>query len=470
MPKKAKLSELILELENDHLQEIILMIARNNPTLEDQIRIAITPKSDINNSITYYKKLITKGIPSRISNATSAKLTLECLKPVLKLANDYELSKNYREASKAYMAIIETLMVKIELTENLVIHKYLKEMITNWGQNLNKIVDNNTRKDTLNYFLEAKNGKTYKSKILMQYVYKMTSEGIKPMMIGSNISDFFYYFMVIIATYCTKEDTLDQLQEFVKIQPEDKENYLEVQLYLHKNKFEDKEFVKLISKNNNERSVIKIVKEWHLENERFKEALEIQYTYLVNIKDGFTQRSSIDYSIAIEYLNESQKYLNYSNNSHIQDILVLIITTGDCYTTYDVSPKAQWWIYYNQLKEIYRANWSKNYQIIIEILEKKNLTKQLLVICKEENDTKTALKLTNSKDSEIRFLAGRIITTIDPIKALEIFTKYYRYTDPYYYKKNQTETKEDFDKLREYLPMNKLVECDKLWKKIIAEY
>ncbi|MGL4759197.1 MAG: hypothetical protein ACRCXZ_07695, partial [Patescibacteria group bacterium] len=202
------------------------------------------------------------------------------------------------------------------------------------------------------------------------------------------------------------------------------------------------------------------------ENNNYKQALETIYNCLTSDQEGFMYRTSEKYLEALEFLKTCIKYSQYSNPEHIQNILRLIITTGDAYTAYDISPKAPWWNYYNQLKFDYPKDWSKNYQIIIKTLKSKNLTKQILAICEVEEDVTHALVYADSKDAGIRLIVSRIIMEEEPVKSLEIMIKYYRYNSYFEYRDSIDLVRASFAKLKKLLPEDKQADLSKLVQKV----
>lgn len=461
MPKKAKLNDLLYDIDADFLREILLLLVESNPELEDRVRILITPKNQINNPLTYYKKQI-KGLPVKINDKAKAKLTNEIIGKSLLTAREYEKGKNYFEATKVYQVILEVLIPKVANSDHKDLLKLFFETCEKWGKALSEVNDVKNRQISLEFLFKAKENKNFIHDDISNYFVIYLNK--KPTI--SFTRDYYNFFANCCKGF-TNKVIIDQIEQFLSKEKDPEEKYIETWLYLFKNRKMEQEFLNVAQQKIKNQKVMEILRDYFFEMGDFKNGLNAVFNHLDTKKSGFDFKNGEEVKIALDFLKLAKQHFDLVSSAQVEQVLIWLICTGNDQWVYDVSPQAQWWNYYTELKTEYPKNWIENYQKIIQLLQSKNLKKQILSICQYEEDAVTVASIfLDEKDIDAGFEIARIIYKIEPVKALEMFKRFIRYREFYFYSDYYEETVTYLEVLKKYLPADKLTDLDNLKKKI----
>jgi hypothetical protein len=461
--KKLTISELLYDLDGDFLRDIILNIVQTNPELEDRIRIAVTPKNQINNPVSYYKKQIV-GIPARINDKAKAKLAMEIINKIDLTGKEFENGKNHYEAAKVYQAILDTLLPKTKVFEQKDIEKVVAQTCRNWARAVSGITQAQNQYTALEYLLKASEDKTFISTNSVAFYDPKTKTRVQPTSLSSYYFDFFAYCCQGLTNYALLEDVM----EFIAKQTSHKVQYIISVLYILLNQKKDKEFLELTSANIGNDKVMVAVRDYYFANSEFGNGLDSIYKYLDRAQYGFDFKGGEVVKIANEFLKLADKYPSDVNQNQLQQVLVWLTCVGNDQWAYDVSSTAKWWEYYLTLQTRFPATWSSNYAQIMDRLANNRQYNQLLSICKFENDVSMTAKYftANKYDVDTAFTIARITLALTPVKSLEIFKSYFRYRDYYSYRGFYDDIITDLDRLKQYLPSEKLTDLNNLKTKV----
>jgi tetratricopeptide (TPR) repeat protein len=476
MPKKQpSLNEILSEVDLDHLRDIVCNIATSNPEIEEQIRIMLTPKKFVNNTVSYYKKLFS-AVPSSITNKATAKLTIDNVTKTLQIAKDLEKSKNYFEANKVYQASFDLLVPKMSKTTQKYFLDGVKSLMISWAKNLNELAQIDHRQTTLEYFFELKNSKIFGESTEVIEVVKVPNSSVS---IGQRVTKFvpseaYYTFVEVVCQNVKNSAILNQIQDFISSQDKDfQSKTVHCLCYIAQNLDDEKALISIYNKDKDNIKVVETMRDYYIQLGHYKAGIQYIYNYLESKKNLFLFKDDYQIVVAQDFVELCAKYPQIDTNALVQQVLVWLTTVGQDQWVYDVGPNAKWWNYYKTLQTDYPEEWNTNYQKILEILKKKRLQRQLVAICLYEKDITLAKTFMESKDIDLGFEIANVLVDVEPTWCLEVIKRYVRYRSVFEYSGRLEEIKTIFKKLETSLPQDSLVDLNKIktkLKKDISDY
>jgi len=304
MPKKAKLNDLLYDIDADFLREILLLLVESNPELEDRVRILVTPKNQINNPLSYYKKQI-KGLPVKINDKAKAKLTNEIIDKSLLTAREYEKGKNYFEATKVYQVILETLIPKVANSDHKDLLKLFFETCEKWGKALSEINDAKNRQVSLEFLFKARENRSFIYDDILNYFASYINE--KPKI---SFTKDYYNFFANCCKGLTNKAIIDEVEKFVSKEKDPEEKYIETWLYLFKNRKMEQEFLNVTQKNIKNQKVMEILRDYSFEIGDYRSGLNAIYNYLDTKKSGFDFKNGEEVKIALDFLKLAKQHID----------------------------------------------------------------------------------------------------------------------------------------------------------------
>jgi hypothetical protein len=384
--KKIKLSELLLEIDKDHLCDILLDLAESSAEIDNRVRNLITPKNQLNNPISYYKKLIGK-LPNRINNVSDRKLLLEGLKPVLTQIKDLQNHRNYDEATKPLFVILEIILLKLSKSGLKGMATEMQKAAITWCENVDKISSSEIQFNALHDLLSLESAKEFKIEpILMGY--RATHEGVVPVYSDANGLHRDFYQMILQLSKSIESTTLlEDLRKHLMSHTNSK--YFNLQLMYISQKIDPEvEFVSKVIKDLKDREVAVLLKEFLWKKAEYTKAIDILFQHIELNKDNFNYKSSDEYLAALDYIGIYEKSPEYCKLENYCQVLVYLISTGENYTAQDCSSKAKWRIFLVNLITVSKTKFNIYYEQIIDILRNKKLYKTLVYIGLGQKDRK----------------------------------------------------------------------------------
>jgi hypothetical protein len=463
MPKKPKLYDLLCEFDSDFLTEIITTIVSTSPEIEDRIRIIITPKNQISNPISYYKKQL-KGIPATLNNKSKIKLLKSIVDKLLVTIQDLNKSKNFNESSKAYQAILETLIPKSKNYNSTDLQKYFESIIDSWCKSIENIPNAQDQSVALSFLTEGRNNKVFEVSKEESYYMDFDKLAKAELAIGSVYYLFFERCCLVFRNPCI----LEELESIISKNQSYTDEYMMSKVYLLKSQGKIKEFYDLVSRYPKYWEFASTLIDYFFETGETKLALLSYYNYIEsNAQNGFDVKNGTPYKNSLKFLELCTKYPEHVDQVWIQITMILVICTGSNQWAYDVSPSAPWWNYYNELKSQFPTNWSMNYTNIIEILSSKGLKEQLFAILTYEKDIGNILNyFGDTKDIDMGLDVALAVYRIEPELALDKIIKFVRYREFYFYQNIETAIRSVLGELNELIPANRLNDLTKVIKKM----
>ena len=376
MPKKStKLSELFLEVDKDQLCDILLNLAESSPEIDSRIRTLITPKSQLDNPISFYRKPLSK-LPSKINNPSDRKLMLEALKPVLTQAKDLQNTRNYAEANKPLFVFLETVLFKLAKSSLKAMLGEMQKAVTLWAENIDKVPNSELQFASLQEVLNLENAKELH--LQNRVVGYGISNGL-PQPIYSNSGGLhtdYYQLLLQLSKSIDSKSLLEDLRKYLSSHKNSKEFSLQL-LNISQKLDSEESFVKSASKNLRDRNNALLVKEYYWKQGEHQKATDVLFQHIQLHKDYFGFKNSEEYASALEYVNIYEKNPEFCRLEDYCQVLVYLITTGDTNTAQDVSSTAKWRKYFDDLIDNAGENLQGYYNQIVELLSKKYLTKIL---------------------------------------------------------------------------------------------
>jgi hypothetical protein len=384
--KKIKLSELLLEIDKDHLCDILLNLAESSNEIDNRVRNLITPKNQLNNPISYYKKLIGK-LPNRINNASDRKLLLEGLKPVLTQIKDLQNIRNYAEATKPLFVILEILLLKLSKSHMKGMMTEMQKAAISWCDNVDKIPNSEIQFNSLHELLGLENAKEFKIEPIL-LGYRATHEEVVPVYSDTNgLHRDFYQMLLQLSKSIESTTLLEDLRKHLMSHTNSK--YFNLQLLYISQKIDPEvEFVSKVKKDLKDREGMVLLKEFFWKKGEYTKAVDILFQHIELNKDNFNYKSSDEYLSALDYIGIYEKNPEYFKLKNYCQVLVYLISTGENYTAQDCSSKAKWRIFLVNLITVSKTKFNIYYEQIISILRNKKLYKTLAYIGLEHKDKK----------------------------------------------------------------------------------
>jgi hypothetical protein len=393
MPKKStKLSELLYDIDKDQLCDILLNIAESSPEVNTRIRTLLTPKSQLNNPISYYKKLISK-LPSKIKNVSDRKLLLEGLKPILTQIKDLQNTKNYTEANKPLFVILEIVLFKLAKSELKSMLSEMQKAAINWCSNVDKINNSEQQFNALQEVLNLENSKEFKLEPRI-IGYGLGDGGFVPTYSGNGLHVDFYQLLLQLSKSINSISLLEDLKVLLTKHKQSKA--FELQLLNISQKIDTETvFIKKVGNNLRNRESALLLKDFYWQKGKLTKAVDVLFEHIQLNQNNFLYKSSEEYLSALDYIEIFEKTPEYCKLENYCQVLIYLITTGEYNTAQDISEKAKWKPFLKKLVEIDVKNFDVYYIQITDILTKKYLYKILAEIALLKQDKKLLSKYLN---------------------------------------------------------------------------
>ena len=413
MPKKSsKLSELFLEIDKDQLCDILLNIAESSPEIDNRIRTLITPKSQLNNPIAFYKKLANK-LPNRINNASDRKLLLEALKPILTQVKDLQNIRNYLEASKPLFVILETMLLKLAKSDLKGMLIEMQKATIAWCENIDKIPNSEVQFMALQDILGLENAKELQLERQIMG-YKVTREGPIPVYHSSTgLHTDFYQLLLQLSKSIESKSLLEDLRKYLTSHQSSKQFDLQL-LNISQKLDSEEDFVKSIIKDLKNRESAILLKDFYWNKGEYSKAADILFQHIDLNKDYFGYKNGEEYASTLHYVAIYNKNPEYCKPENYCQVLVYLVATGDSNTAQDVSITAKWRGFFKELVDLSGVNFDFYYKQIVSRLSTKYLNKILAEIALIMED-KIILAMN----------IGYLEFWEDTVQACEIITKQY---------------------------------------------
>jgi hypothetical protein len=384
MPKKStKLSELLLDMDKDQLCDILLNLSETSAEIENRVRTLITPKNQLDNTISYYRKLL-KKIPSKIKNVSDRKLLIESLNPLFNQIKDLQSIKNYSEANKPLFVILEVMLFKLSKSELKSMINEMQKSVIAWCDNLDKINNSEQQYISLHEVLNLENAKELKlePRILG---YMLNGGDFTPTYSSTNLHVDFYELLLQLSKSINSTTLLEDLKDFLTKHSQSKSFALPLLNISQKIDNEDV-FIQKVTNNLQNRNSAILLKNYYWQKGEFKKGVDVLYQHINLNQNYFSYKSSEEYLSAQEYIEIYDSTPEYCNEIDYCQVLVNLITTGECNTTQDVGVNAKWRTYLYKLTESNPKNFEQYYSKITDILSKKYLSKILAEIALMKRD------------------------------------------------------------------------------------
>jgi tetratricopeptide (TPR) repeat protein len=416
MPKKStKLSELLLDIDKDQICDILLNLAESSPEADNRIRTLIAPKSQLNNPVSYYKKLL-KKLPSRIKNASDRKLLLEGLNPLLTQIKDLQNTKNYLEANKPLFVILEIILLKLAKSELKSMLGEMQKSAIAWCENLDKINNSELQFNALQEVLELENTKELKLEPrVLGYGFEV--DGMVPTYSNGLHTDF-YQLLLQLPKSINPVSVLEDLRGFLTKHKRSKAFSLQLLNISQKLDSED-DFIKKVCSNLQTRESALLLKDFYWNKGEFVKAVKALYQHILFNQKYFQYKSSDEYTSAKEYVEIYDKNPEYCKAEDYCEILTCLITTGEYNTAQDVTYGAKWRDYMFKLITATGKDFGQHYQNIVRTLIDRRLDKMVAHFALAFKDQKLLSKYLSSIDTWLDMVQScEIIATDYPEIAL----------------------------------------------------
>jgi hypothetical protein len=393
MPKKSsKLSELLYEIDKDQLCDILLNIAESSPEVDSRIRTLLTPKSQLNNPISYYKKLISK-LPTRIRNISDRKLLLEGLKPVLTQIKDLQNTKNYLEANKPLFVILEIVLFKLAKSDVKSMVGEMQKAAIAWCENLDKINNSELQFHSLQEVLNLERSKELNLEPRLAGFMIRGGEPV-PNYYSNALHTDFYQLLLQLSKSINSVSVLEDLSGFLTKHKQSKAFSSQL-LNISQKLDSESDFIKKVSSNLQTRESALLLKDFYWNKGEFVKAVDALYQHIVLNKQYFQYKSSDEYTSALDYIELFENTPEYCKIEDCCQVLIYLITTGEYNTAQDISEKAKWKPFLKKLVEIGVKNFDVYYLRITDILTKKYLYKILAEVALLKRDKNLLSKYLN---------------------------------------------------------------------------
>ena len=375
MPKKTtKLSELLSEIDKDQLCDILLNLAESSLEIDSRIRTLITPKSQLNNPISFYKKSL-KKLPTKVKNSSDRKLLVEALGPVLTQVKDLQSRNNYSEANKPLFVILETVLFKLAKSDLKAMLGEMQKAAVSWSENIDKVPNSELQFVSLQEVLDLENSKELRLENRLMG-YGISGGGFTPVYSNSGLHADFYQLLLQLSKSIESKSLLEDLRTYLTNHKKSKEFSLQL-LNISQKLDSEESFLKSANKNLRDRDNAVLIKEYYWKQGEYQKATNILFQHIELHQNYFSFKNSEEYTSAVEYVNIFEQNPQYCQLEDYCKVLVCLVATGDCNTAQDISSSAKWRKYFDDLVSAAGMDLQQYYNLIVGLLAKKYLSKIL---------------------------------------------------------------------------------------------